>query len=72
MSLFYLCTEEPGFKGFDDNPIDTDGLDNNLPEDFNELDEPIIEEQVENYETYQKNLMDMKKHEENQLELVSV
>lgn len=68
MYFFYLCVEEPGFIGFD-SPIDNDSLDNNFPEDFNQLDEPL-EENVENYETYHKNVMDMKKHEENQLELV--
>lgn len=67
--FIFLILEIPGFKGFD-SPIHNDDFDYNFEEQ-----EEIIEDKEDNrdnFETYQKNVMDMKKHEQNQLEIVRI
>lgn len=65
------CTDEPGFIGFD-NPIhdDNDLFDENVDQQENE--EPIEDANIENFQSYQRNAIEMKKHEQNQIEMVNL
>ncbi|KAL5242117.1 hypothetical protein ACI65C_009527 [Semiaphis heraclei] len=61
--------DEPGFIGFD-SPIHDD---NDLFEDVNQPDneEPIEDANIENFQSYQRNAIDMQKHEQNQIEMMN-
>lgn len=61
--------DEPGFIGFD-NPIHDD---NDLFENFDqqENEEPIEDANIENFQSYQRNAIEMQKHEQNQIEMMN-
>lgn len=64
-TVLCLFLGEPGFKGFDDGGDVDYNFDNNL-DDL----EPVFGKNSENLETYEKNVLDMQKHEQNQMEIV--
>lgn len=65
---FYLCIEEPGFIGFD-SPLHNNDVDYNFFE--NADDQEMVEEpQEDNFQSYQKNALDLQKHEQNQIDIV--
>ncbi|CAH1713253.1 condensin-2 complex subunit H2 isoform X1 [Aphis gossypii] len=61
--------DEPGFIGFD-NPIhDDNDLFENVDQQENE--EPIEDANIENFQSYQRNAIEMQKHEQNQIEMMN-
>jgi len=61
--------DEPGFIGFDSPIHDDNDLFGDVDQPDNE--EPIEDANIENFQSYQRNAIDMQKHEQNQIEMVS-
>jgi len=67
--LLNWCAEEPGFIGFDSPIHDDNDLFGDVDQQENE--EPIEDANIENFQSYQRNALDMQKHEQNQIEMVN-
>ncbi|XP_060838291.1 condensin-2 complex subunit H2-like isoform X1 [Rhopalosiphum padi] len=61
--------EEPGFIGFDSPIHDDNDLFGDVDQQENE--EPIEDANIENFQSYQRNALDMQKHEQNQIEMMN-
>jgi len=72
VKLTFICcfdADEPGFIGFESPIHDDNDLFGNVDEPENE--EPMEDANIDNFQSYQKNAIDMQKHEQNQIEMVS-
>ncbi|CAI6365838.1 unnamed protein product [Macrosiphum euphorbiae] len=61
--------DEPGFIGFESPIHDDNDLFGNVDEPENE--EPMEDANIDNFQSYQKNAIDMQKHEQNQIEMMN-
>ncbi|XP_025205007.1 condensin-2 complex subunit H2-like [Melanaphis sacchari] len=61
--------DEPGFIGFDSPIHDDNDLFGDVDQQENE--EPIEDANIENFQSYQRNAIDMQKHEQNQIEMMN-
>lgn len=67
---FYLCVEEPGFKGFV-SPVYNGDVDFNFNDNYDDQDQ-LLSDNADNFQSYQQNAINMQKHEQNQIEIVRV